>query len=53
MNTAVRQSTAVRERTRVPVAERSAPPAELRCDRTAESSRGIAPKKLIAELDGG
>ncbi|MFI7091110.1 hypothetical protein [Streptomyces lydicus] len=53
MNTAVQQSTAVRERTRAPVAERSTPPAGLRCNRTAESSRGIAPKKLIAELDGG
>ncbi|MFI0790757.1 hypothetical protein ACH4Q6_34835 [Streptomyces lydicus] len=52
MNAAVWQLAAVRERRRVPVAEQVAPPAGLRCDRTA-ASRGIAPKKLIAELDGG
>lgn len=38
---------------RVPLAEEGAPPAELLCDWTEESYRVIAPKKLIAELDGG
>ncbi|MGX7760790.1 MmcQ/YjbR family DNA-binding protein [Streptomyces angustmyceticus] len=38
---------------RVPLTERGAPPAELLCDWAEESYRVIAPKKLIAELDGG
>ncbi|WP_411141919.1 MmcQ/YjbR family DNA-binding protein [Streptomyces sp. x-80] len=38
---------------RVSLAERGAPPAELLCDWAEESYRVIAPKKLIAELDGG
>ncbi|MFD3419296.1 MmcQ/YjbR family DNA-binding protein [Streptomyces decoyicus] len=38
---------------RVPLAEQGAPPAELLCDWAEESYRVIAPKKLIAELDGG
>ncbi|MFF4694632.1 MmcQ/YjbR family DNA-binding protein [Streptomyces chattanoogensis] len=37
---------------RIPLAERAAPAAELLCDWTEESYRVIAPKKLIAELDG-
>ncbi|MCB5906019.1 MmcQ/YjbR family DNA-binding protein [Streptomyces pinistramenti] len=37
----------------VPLAERGAPPAELLCDWVEESYRVIAPKRLIAELDGG
>ncbi|MER0483984.1 MmcQ/YjbR family DNA-binding protein [Streptomyces sp. Edi2] len=37
----------------VPLAEPGAPPAELLCDWAEESYRVIAPKKLIAELDGG
>ncbi|MFF8369472.1 hypothetical protein ACF05W_11585 [Streptomyces lydicus] len=53
MNTAVRQSVAVRERIRVPVAGQGAPSAGLRCARAAEPSRGIAPQQLIAELGGG
>lgn len=38
---------------RVPLEEGGAPPAELLCDWTEESYRVIAPKRLIAELDGG
>ncbi|KIZ15158.1 MmcQ/YjbR family DNA-binding protein [Streptomyces natalensis] len=38
---------------RIPLAETAAPAAELLCDWTEESYRVIAPKKLIAELDGG
>lgn len=38
---------------RVPLAEKGAPAAELLCDWTEESYRVIAPKRLIAELDGG
>ncbi|UKY53772.1 MmcQ/YjbR family DNA-binding protein [Streptomyces inhibens] len=38
---------------RVPLEERDAPPADLLCDWAEESYRAIAPKKLIAELDGG
>ncbi|MEU9117401.1 MmcQ/YjbR family DNA-binding protein [Streptomyces sp. NPDC048483] len=37
----------------IPLAEQAAPVAELLCDWTEESYRVIAPKKLIAELDGG
>ncbi|MGW2629207.1 MmcQ/YjbR family DNA-binding protein [Streptomyces chattanoogensis] len=37
---------------RIPLTERAAPAAELLCDWTEESYRVIAPKKLIAELDG-
>ncbi|MFG2223054.1 MmcQ/YjbR family DNA-binding protein [Streptomyces sp. NPDC048644] len=37
----------------VPLTERGAPPAELLCDWVEESYRVIAPKRLIAELDGG
>ncbi|GFE13012.1 hypothetical protein Sgleb_10590 [Streptomyces glebosus] len=36
----------------VPLEEPDAPPAELLCDWAEESYRVIAPKKLIAELDG-
>lgn len=38
---------------RVPLGEKGAPPAELLCEWAEESYRVIAPKKLIAELDGG
>jgi predicted DNA-binding protein (MmcQ/YjbR family) len=38
---------------RVPLDMKGAPPAELLCDWVEESYRCIAPKKLIAELDGG
>ncbi|MEV0368970.1 MmcQ/YjbR family DNA-binding protein [Streptomyces sp. NPDC050636] len=38
---------------RVPLAEQRAPAADLLCDWIEESYRVIAPKKLIAELDGG
>lgn len=37
---------------RVPLAEQGAPAAELVCDWVEESYRAIAPKRLIAELDG-
>ncbi|WP_406175962.1 MmcQ/YjbR family DNA-binding protein [Streptomyces sp. NBC_00996] len=37
---------------RIPLEERDAPAAELLCDWVEESYRTIAPKKLIAELDG-
>ena len=37
---------------RVPLAEQGAPAAELLCDWVEESYRVIAPKRLIAELDG-
>lgn len=37
---------------RVPLAEQGAPAAELLCDWVEESYRAIAPKRLIAELDG-
>ncbi|MGW1378359.1 MmcQ/YjbR family DNA-binding protein [Streptomyces sp. NPDC002446] len=37
----------------VPLEEKGAPPAELLCDWAEESYRVIAPKRLIAELDGG
>ncbi|MGK5632280.1 MmcQ/YjbR family DNA-binding protein [Streptomyces sp. URMC 123] len=36
----------------VPLAEPGAPGAELLCDWVEESYRAIAPKRLIAELDG-
>ncbi|MGW7577423.1 MmcQ/YjbR family DNA-binding protein [Streptomyces sp. NPDC054765] len=38
---------------RVPLAGHGAPPVDLLCDWAEESYRVIAPKKLIAELDGG
>ncbi|MEE4425207.1 MmcQ/YjbR family DNA-binding protein [Streptomyces bugieae] len=38
---------------RIPLDEQGAPTAELLCDWAEESYRVIAPKKLIAELDGG
>ncbi|MEU5211026.1 MmcQ/YjbR family DNA-binding protein [Streptomyces sp. NPDC020742] len=38
---------------RVPLVEAGAAQAELLCDWAEESYRVIAPKKLIAELDGG
>ncbi|WP_030315158.1 MmcQ/YjbR family DNA-binding protein [Streptomyces sp. NRRL B-3229] len=38
---------------RVPLAEQGAPAGELLCDWVEESYRAIAPKRLIAELDGG
>ncbi|MGC4982944.1 MULTISPECIES: MmcQ/YjbR family DNA-binding protein [unclassified Streptomyces] len=37
---------------RVPLEEQGAPAAELLCDWVEESYRVIAPKRLIAELDG-
>jgi predicted DNA-binding protein (MmcQ/YjbR family) len=37
---------------RVPLEEQRAPAAELLCDWVEESYRVIAPKRLIAELDG-
>ncbi|WP_328445862.1 MmcQ/YjbR family DNA-binding protein [Streptomyces sp. NBC_00386] len=37
---------------RVPLEEQGAPAAELLCDWIEESYRVIAPKRLIAELDG-
>ena len=36
----------------IPLAEKGAPAAELLCDWVEESYRVIAPKRLIAELDG-
>ncbi|MBV7694342.1 MmcQ/YjbR family DNA-binding protein [Streptomyces sp. TRM70350] len=36
----------------IPMEPKDAPAAELLCDWVEESYRGIAPKRLIAELDG-
>ncbi|MGP4090079.1 MmcQ/YjbR family DNA-binding protein [Streptomyces sp. KR55] len=37
---------------RIPLEQKGAPSAELLCDWVEESYRAIAPKRLIAELDG-